>query len=180
MRSSHVFKPHHFLSAAVVAFTLGAPSFAYADDDSATVIALDLDFAAPVNDPDADPGGGGALRFGRKYSLLLLSLTPELGLGYHRFDGPSETALYRAFVGGRVGIGTIVEPSAFAHVGIGKLDAVSADRFAPVADVGLALDFTLLPLINLGVHGAYNTVFPRAEHDSFGWFSAGVHAALVF
>jgi hypothetical protein len=173
----------HYLFAAS-AFTLAmwaTPSVARADDgDTAGVIALDMDFAAPLTDSESNPGGGGALRFGRKYSLILLSLTPEVGFGYHQFGGSSDATLYRGFVGGRVGIGAIVEPSAFVHVGVGKLDRTTNDRWAPVADVGLALDLTLLPLINLGVHGAYNTVLPRSEYRAFGWLSVGIHAALVW
>lgn len=177
---------HHTLRSSLPILTAAllvslTPALAKAErDDSSTVLALDLDLALPVNDSAADPGGGAAVRFGRKISLLLLSLTPEVGLGYHKFSGASEAALYRAFVGGRVGIGAIIEPSVFGHIAIGKLDHTSNDRWAPVADVGLALDFTLLPLLDLGVHGAYNTALPRDAYNAFSWFSAGVHAALVF
>jgi hypothetical protein len=173
-------KPQHLLFSAALAAAVWSVADVARADSAATVIALDMDFAAPVTDADTDPGGGGALRLGRKYSLVLLSLTPEVGLGYHQFGGDSDATLYRAFVGGRIGVGKIIEPSAFVHLGIGKLDLREGDRFSPVADAGLALDFTLLPLLNLGVHGAYNTVLPRSPHDAFGWFSAGLHAALVW
>jgi hypothetical protein len=158
---------------------VGRPSPALADDDTASVLALDMDLAVPIDTVDANAGGGAALRAGRKYSLVLVSLTPEVGLGYHRFRGDSGAHLYRGFLGGRVGIGTIIEPSAFAHIGIGRLEHVQTDRFAPVMDVGVALDFTLLPLLNLGIHGAYNSVLPHPRHPSFAWLSAGAHVALV-
>lgn len=173
------------LLAATIAGTcvLGHGAIAHADsdrDDTPTVLALDLDFAAPLAGVDVEPGGGGALRFGRKYSLFLASLTPELGVSYHRFRGVSDTRVYRGFVGGRVGLGTIVEPSAFAHVGLSRLETVEAGHFAPQLDAGLALDFTLLPLIDLGAHGSYNSVLPQSGNASFSWISVGVHAALVF
>lgn len=179
-RTRSAFPKHLFITVALTLGIWAAPRPAFADDDdSSTVLALDLDFAAPIT-RNAEPGGGGALRAGRKYSLLLASLTPEVGLGFYRFRGSSEPALYRAFVGGRFGLGTVIEPSAFAHIGIGKLDLSPGARYSPVADVGLALDFTLLPLLNLGVHGAYNALLPRSEYPAFRWFSVGVHAALEF
>jgi hypothetical protein len=46
-------------------------------------------------------------------------------------------------------------------------------------DGGLAIDFTLLPLIDLGVHGAYNVLLPRGDTDAFKFVTLGAQAALV-
>ncbi len=144
-----------------------------------TQIAVDFDFTTAVDAPRTDSGGGGQLRFGRKFDLLLVSLTPELGGGYHGFGGDDNSKLYSGFVGGRLGVGKILEPSIFGHVGIARLDAVQS-RTAPILDAGIALDLTLLPLIDLGVHGAYNVMMPKDDGSALKFVTLGVHAALVF
>lgn len=148
-------------------------------DVSKTVVALDLDFASSVKEPKTDLGGGGALRVGRKLDLLLLSLTPELGGAYHAFGGDAGTSVFSGFIGGRLGIGKVVEPSVFAHAGVAHVSGV-VDRTAPQLDGGVALDLTLLPLINLGVHGSYNVVLPSDDALAVKFFIAGAHAAFVF
>jgi len=147
---------------------------------SSTVLAFDLDYVAALSAPGADNGGGGALRLGRKFDLILVSLTPEIGGSYDRFNGSNNDRIYRGFIGGRLGLGKIIEPSVFAHIGVGRFDADVASHTAPVFDAGIALDFTLLPLINLGAHGSYNTLLPQGDHSSFNWLALGLHVALVF
>lgn len=152
---------------------------AAADGVGRTHIAVDFNFTTAVNDDSTDSGGGGALRLGREFDLLLVSLTPEVGAGYHGFGGSSDAKLYSGFLGGRLGIGKIIEPSVFAHVGIARLEGV-VPRTAPILDAGLALDFTLLPLIDLGVHGAYNVMMPKDDGSALKFVILGAHAALVF
>jgi hypothetical protein len=149
------------------------------DGIAKTVIALDLDFAAPISEPETDGGGGGAIRFGQKLDLVLVSLTPEIGGSYHRFGGTGSPEVYRGFIGGRLGVGKVIEPSIFAHVGAGKLDG-AANYFSPTLDAGAALDLTLLPLINIGVHASYDALLARDEHPAFDWYTLGLHAALEF
>ena len=148
------------------------------NDSSKTHIAVDFDFNSAVDAPDIDAGGGGALRLGQEFDLFLLALTPELGGGYHSFGGDEKTKLYSGFLGGRLAVGKIIEPSLFAHVGLGRLDGAES-RTAPILDGGLALDFTLLPLIDIGVHGAYNVMMPRDDGGSFKFVTLGAQAALV-
>jgi hypothetical protein len=147
---------------------------------SKTVLAFDLDFASTLNEPGAGTGGGGALRLGRKIDFILISLTPEIGGSYYRFDGFNHDRMYRGFIGGRLGFGKIIEPSVFAHIGVGRVEADVASHTAPVFDAGIALDLTVLPLINLGAHASYNTLFPQGDYPSFSWLALGLHAALVF
>ncbi len=144
------------------------------------VIALDLDMAAPLDEDATETGAGGALRLGRKFSLLVASLTPEVGFGYHDFGGPSDVTMYRGFIGGRLAFGKIIEPSLFGHVGAGKYDARVGDHWAPVVEGGVALDFTLLPLLDLGVHASYNALLARDDYRTFDWAVVGLHGALVF
>ena len=149
-------------------------------DRSKTVLAFDLDFVAALSAPGANIGGGGAVRLGRKIDLILVSLTPEIGGSYDRFNGFNNDRIYRGFVGGRLGFGKIIEPSVFAHIGVGRFDANVASHTAPVFDAGIALDLTFLPLINVGAHASYNRLFPQENHASFNWLALGLHVALVF
>jgi hypothetical protein len=148
------------------------------NDKSKTHIAVDFDFAAALDASNTKSGGGGALRLGQEFDLLLISLTPEFGGSYHAFGGDDKTKLYTGFLGGRLSIGKIVEPSLFAHLGVGHVTG-GEKRTAPVMDGGLAIDFTLLPLIDLGVHGAYNVMLPRDDGSALKYVTLGVHAALV-
>jgi len=150
------------------------------DDKSKTVLAFDLDFVAALREPGADIGGGGAVRLGRKLDLMLVSLTPEIGGSYDRFNGDNNTRIYRGFIGGRLGIGKLIEPSVFAHIGVGKLGANLGSHTAVTLDAGIALDLTFLPLINVGAHASYNTLLPQGDYSSFNWLALGLHAALVF
>ena len=147
-------------------------------DSSKTHIAVDFDFNSAVDAPDTKVGGGGALRLGQELDLFLISLTPELGGSYHAFGGDDQTKLYAGFLGGRLAIGKIIEPSLFGHVGVGRLDGAET-RTAPLLDGGLAIDFTLLPLIDLGLHGAYNVMLPRNDGSSLKFVTLGAQAALV-
>jgi hypothetical protein len=150
------------------------------DEGSKTVLALDLDFASSVKEPGTGDGAGGALRIGRKLDLMVLSLTPEFGASYHHFAGTYGSRVYRGFLGGRLGLGKVFEPSVFAHVGLGKLSASVAERTAPAFDAGLAFDITLLPLIDFGAHASYNALLPADNYSAFDWYQLGLHAALVF
>ncbi len=148
-------------------------------DNSKTHIAVDFDFDNALNEPGTEAGGGGAIRVGQEFDLFLVSLTPEVGGSYHAFGGEADNRIYAGFLGGRLGIGKVIEPSIFAHLGVARVVGLES-RTAPLFDVGLALDFTLLPLLDLGVHGAYNAMLPRDNSSSFSWITLGVHAALVF
>lgn len=147
-------------------------------DTSKTHVAVDFDFNSAVNAPEIDAGGGGALRLGQELDLFLVSLTPELGGSYHSFSGEDRTKLYAGFLGGRFAVGKIIEPSLFGHVGLGRLDGLESST-VPLLDGGLAIDFTLLPLIDLGVHGAYNVLLPRGDGEAFKFVTLGAQAALV-
>ena len=178
-------------SLALGCLTIALPAHAdddYRDDDrresrrdndkSKTHIAVDFDFGSALDTPETSSGGGGAVRLGQEFDLFLVSLTPEMGGSYHAFGGDRETKIYEGFLGGRLAVGKIVEPSIFAHLGVGRVTGLET-RTAPVMDAGLAVDFTLLPLIDLGVHGAYNTMLPRDDGSSLEFLTLGAHAALV-
>lgn len=164
------------LAAAVLA---ASPALADDREHGRMHIAVDFDFGSALDAPGSNSGGGGALRLGREFDLLLVSLIPELGGSYHSFGDDARTKIYTGFVGGRLAVGKVIEPSIFAHVGVGRADGYQT-RTAPVLDGGLAIDFTLLPLIDLGVHGGYNVMLPGDDVGALKYVTLGAQAALVF
>jgi hypothetical protein len=156
---------------------LALPSPSLAD----TVIAGDLDYARPI-DSNAGSGGGFGIRLGHQYRAPFLSLTPELAFTYHGFSGGRGLDVYRGLAGLRLGIGEIIRPGVFGHIGAGwpVLNQAEPDgggaRFT--YDFGAFLDFTVLPVFNIGVHAAYNHLF--GDVGGLSWLTVGPHAALVF
>jgi len=150
-----------------------------------TVIAGDLDFVVPIDQPDAISSGGGfGFRLGQQLHLPALAITPEIGFNYAGFDGGVKT--YRGIAGLRLGVGEIFRPGVFAHAGIGRL-SVDVPSGVPdpsytafTFDAGVFLDFTLLPILNIGAHAAYNRQAGSDDLDAFQWAALGAHAALVF
>jgi hypothetical protein len=144
-----------------------------------TVIAGDLDYAVAVNSDMT--GAGFGIRLGQQMRLPpLLSATPELAYTFHNFDsGPHA---YRGAFGLRLGFGEVLRPGLFAHLGLGHLvpEQPAPASTAFTYDAGVFLDFTLLPILNLGIHSAYTGVSSTEDAPSFRWITLGLHAALVF
>lgn len=139
-----------------------------------------------LTQPSRDGAGVGVdVLLGKRLNLALITLGTELSLGAHSFVGADDATAYRALVGANLGVGTILRPSVFAHIGVGHIAV--ADNAVPdqsrtglAGDVGLALDFTLLPLLDIGVQGSYNAIRGTSTTDPFRWLQGGVHATLVF
>lgn len=170
------------LALSVAGITYSGVARADDDDDDKigrTHIAVDFDFNTALDTPNVETGGGGALRLGRQVNLILLKLTPEIGGGYHAFGGANEPRVYSGFIGGRLGVGAVLEPSIYGHLGLAHVSGPGS-RTAPILDAGLALDFTLLPLIDLGLHAGYNAMLPRDDGSTLKFLTLGAQAALVF
>jgi hypothetical protein len=145
-----------------------------------TVIAGEIDFALPVDSP-AKSGWGFGIRLGEQLHVPLVVLTPEIGFAYHDFSGDFAPTVYRGLAGLRLGIGEIIRPGAFVHLGIGRFAIdIPGSHTAFTYDAGAFLDFTLLPLINLGIHAAYNHINSGNHLSGFQWVTLGAHVALVF
>jgi hypothetical protein len=167
----------------VTALTWSFPAIARddADEGGSTTIALDLEYAGDIDEDDIEGGSGGAIRLGRQADLVAITLTGEIGGGYHGFGGDADLRVYRGFLGGRLQVGKILEPGIYGHLGIAKLDVDPGDsRTAPTFDAGLFLDLTVLPLVDVGVHAGYDTVLGTGDANAFDYWVAGAHAALVF
>jgi hypothetical protein len=172
------------LAAATAAFGVVAawPEVAAAE----TVIGIDLNFNDSMVGDDAGSGAGVDVYFGPRLDLAILTLTTELSGGFHDFSGELDPTVYRGLAGGRLGVGVIVRPSVFAHIGVGHLryDDLFGDdgrdgRTNLAGDLGAALDFTILPLVDLGVQASYNMVAGDDDNDAFEWLQAGAHITFV-
>jgi hypothetical protein len=150
-----------------------------------TTLGVDLSFNDAVDQSDTDAGAGIDIYFGPRLDLAILTLTTELAGGYHDFAGPFEPTVYRALAGGRLGVGVGVRASVFAHLGVGHLrydELIGTDRESHTdfaGDLGLALDFTVLPLVDVGVQGSYNMIAAGGNVDAFEWYQAGAHVIFV-
>jgi len=126
----------------------------------------------------ATNGAGVALRLGSQIRLPMLALTPELALGFNSFgSGPD---IYRGLGGLRLGLGEVLRPGVMAHVGAGS-SSHGAEKYTALSyDAGVFLDFTLLPLLDIGGHASYNYLAAGSGLPAFDWGALGVHANLVF
>jgi hypothetical protein len=143
-------------------------------------LAVDFDYASAIKNDRIERGGGGALRIGSELDMFIVTMIPELSLGYHHFGGERnyDANTFEGLLGGRIRFLKILEPGIFAHIGVGRLGGY--DPHTGLAfDMGVTLDFTLLPLIDLGIHGAWNRVFGDSDHDGLSYGTAGFHVALV-
>ena len=161
--------------------------FASAHDahaSSGTAIGVDLDYAHGFQEPFVGSGTGFNVRLGYKLDLLVLQLTPEVGGAYHTFgagsDGNANAKFSQAIVGGRLAFGKILEPGVYAHLGYGHVGGDGDGFSGATIDGGLTLDLTILPLIDLGIHGGYNGMLASGSRDAFDTYVLGVHGALVF
>jgi hypothetical protein len=120
-----------------------------------------------------------AARVGYKLSIPLLKITPELKLTYDRVpEAGDQVSVYRGMAGGRVAILEGFTPLAFAHIGYANGSNMNGDISGVTYDVGVGLDFTLIPFIDLGVFGSYNRV--QASQGAVNWLGVGAQVALVF
>jgi hypothetical protein len=142
-----------------------------------TRLGVDLDYASGVGRNGTDSGVGGALRLGHEYDLLLVSLTPELMGTLHDFSGPSDPLVFSGMGGGRLTLGKVIEPGVFAHVGVGHASMPLDSRTGLAFDLGATVDLTLIPAVDLGVHGAYDLV--AWQRVSYDWFRAGAHVVFA-
>jgi len=154
---------------------------------ASNTVGVDLSYNDAVGDSGTNSGAGVDVFFGPRMDLGLVALTTELDAGFHDFGGSADPTVYRGMAGGRLALGAIIRPSVFAHIGVGHLrwnDFPGADvrdsRTALATDLGAALDFTVLPLVDLGVQLSYNAVTASSSEPAFEWMQAGAHVIFVF
>jgi hypothetical protein len=127
----------------------------------------------------SDDGWGLGMRFGHDWDLLLLSITPEIGLRYNNFSGPADATTFAVFGGGRVGINFVLKPSVFAHAGVGHLSG-DVSQTSLAYDVGAAVDLTLIPVVDFGPHVLLGGIAGDENTKSFSWLEIGGHLTFNF
>lgn len=150
-----------------------------------TTIGADLDMHVPLSINNVTTGAGFGIRLGTELHLPLIALNPEFGFTYAEFSKDNPPTVYRAIAGARLGIGELIRFGVLAHVGFGYVNWKPApDNYSHSGltyDAGIFLEFTALPLLNVGVHGIYNRM--AADDDqpqTLHWLSIGLHATIVF
>lgn len=144
-------------------------------------LGADLGGAYSLDGDNSAGGGSFGLRLGNRVKLPLLMLAAELRAGLDTYGGDRSTDVYTGMGGLRLGVGEVLRPSLFVHAGVGHvvreatLLLPEAKKTGFALDAGAALDLTLLPLIDLGVHAAYGVI----DAAGYDWIRAGVHATLV-
>jgi hypothetical protein len=161
-----------------------------------TTIAGDIDITAPISVsgvPRGDgigPGGGFGIRLGQELHLPFFTVNPEIGFTYASFANNGTPSVYRGIAGLRLGVGEIFRFGVMAHVGFGHVAwtvPVSESRDIDLThtaftyDAGVFLEFTALPILNLGGHLAYNHIAndDDSPYDPLQWISIGIHVTLV-
>lgn len=181
-------------SAAIGCITLGAllsqGAHAHAQDGSDDerrrdrghlMLALDFDYSSAFGNDQIKAGGGGAFRIGTQLNLPLITLIPELTFDYHNYNArtPGDADITAGKIGGRIRFLTILEPGVFAHIGIGHVGGDSLFSHTGLAlDTGITLDLTIVPLVDFGLHAAWNRVYGGYD-DGTSYGTAGAHVALV-
>jgi len=142
-------------------------------------MAADLDYAAPINS-DVNSGGGFGARLGYQAHAPFVTVTPELAFTYASFSGFADPRVYRGLAGVRIGFFEVLRPGVYAHLGVGHLttDLPNVSHTDLSYDLGVFLDFTVLPILNIGAHAAYNRL--TGDPLSLEWATVGGHVALVF
>jgi hypothetical protein len=127
-----------------------------------------------------DDGFGLGLRYGHEWDLAIISLVPELGVGYHAFSGRNDADAVTVVGGGRIAIGFVLEPSVYAHAGVGHV-AMDTNSFTSLAyDVGAALDLTVIPWVAFGPHLTLAGVAGNEDRPAFSWLELGGHVTFDF
>jgi hypothetical protein len=176
---TRVLAHHRLLSlavgSAVVALALVVTSPARAGNK----LSLDVGAAFP-NGSGNDDGLGVGVRYGHAWDLAIISLIPEMGLGYHAFGGPNDANALSVFGGGRVAIGFVLEPSVYAHAGVGHVWTNRTSFTSLYYDVGAALDLTAIPVVDFGPHITLGGVAGNENREPFTWLEIGGHLTFNF
>jgi len=176
--SPKIVRPVHVMHAALA---LGAGAWlAPSSARAAVALAGDLEFDAPSHS-DVDTALAFGVRLGWQLHLPLIVFTPEVG--YHHAAFGDDITLNRGFVGVRLGIGEAFRIGAFGHIGVGHAAfhfTDDQDITDASYDVGGFLDFTLLPLLDLGVHAGYGRLKAGEGGEPVEWVPVGAHVTLVF
>jgi hypothetical protein len=141
---------------------------------------VDINYAEPILPEDSRVGYGGQLRFGPRLDLKILTLDSEIVAGAHFFDGASSPNAYQGMLGPRLGLLWGIRPSVFGHLGLGHVAFPDTqDRTNLAGDLGLALDLTFLPVVDIGAHGSWNFIAGNSEWEGHQFVTLGAHVTFL-
>lgn len=166
-------------SAALSLWGLGA-FLTWSEPSHASVpFSVDANYAKPLLVDNATYGFGGQLRFGPRLDLKILTLDSEIvagGVGFYDANGDPAAQSFHGLLGPRLGILWGLRPSVYSHLGIGHTNFEMANSQTSLAgDLGLALDITFLPVIDIGGQAAWNFVAGDTQSPQTQYLTAGVH-----
>lgn len=145
--------------------------------------AVDANYAQPLLVEDATHGFGGQLRLGSRLDLKILTLDSEIvagGVAFYDANGDPAAQSFHGLLGPRLGILWGLRPSVFSHLGIGHTNFERANSQTSLAgDLGLALDITFLPVIDIGGQAAWNFVAGDSSSPQTQYLTAGLHITFV-
>jgi len=166
---------------ALLASTVALLATRGAQAKSGIAIGADLDYTDAVEESAVGGGSGFNVRLGYKLDLVGIQLTPELGGAYHGFSGDLGPKFSQGIVGARLSFLKVLEPGIYAHLGYGNLSVAGREgRSGATADAGVTLDLTMLPLVDVGIHGGYNGMLKSEDYPAFDSYVVGIHGAVIF
>lgn len=124
-------------------------------------------------------GVGAAARLGYTMGDGFMRFTPELKVG---FESPGTPNSFSVKGGARINFLQAISPAIFAHAG-----GLVGDMEGFVWDLGIGLDFAVIPHLDLGVFASYNQVQgdlafapPTYQSSDWEWLRFGGQAAIHF
>jgi hypothetical protein len=176
--------------ATVAAFALSLPLLAATDARAESIGVLEVDFTHDALDPSSDsraydgtqPGKGFDFGLGLREPGTTWIYTAELTGGFHDFGGDLDPKASRLLIGSRLGLNWFVRPSLFVHAGVGhvSVDSPPASQSPGgtdlAGDMGLSLDVSVTPNVEVGLEGSYNWI---GFSDAFEWTQVGAHVTFV-
>jgi hypothetical protein len=163
------------LALGALATTLTGAKTALAD----IPVSIDVNYANALLVDDATHGWGGQLRFGPRLDLKILTLDSEIvagGVAFYDANGADAAQSFHGLLGPRLGILWGIRPSVYSHLGIGHTNFINANNQTSLAgDLGVALDITFLPVIDIGGQAAWNFVAGDASSPQTQYLTVGLH-----
>jgi hypothetical protein len=160
------------VAAAIAAGVVIYPAVA----EAGVSVGADVQLLFPIDRAGSSIGAGFDGRLGYSIGLASLTLTPEVKGGFGSFGAAGGSVdMARLLGGGRLTIGSFLNPGAYVHVGYGRITSVGQDGVA--FDVGALLDLQL-SILTLGLHGGYAQI--AVSSGDVKTVELGVHAAVTF
>jgi hypothetical protein len=130
--------------------------------------------------PDDRIGFGFAGRLGYDLDLSIIHLIPEIKVAYDRMPLEGQTNVLRGMGGLRATIGiAFLALVGYAHVGYGAPvgdHAEQLDYSGLIYEFGGGIDFTTIPIIDIGIWAGWSQV---RSSDFYDWLGFGVSLTIT-